>query len=50
LRSVSQWTGGRGREQEVGLLTGLFSKWLQFFGEGLDFLLGKSDEVVKNYY
>lgn len=52
IQSVSEWQEGMGRrgEKEVGLLTGLFSKWLQFLGEGLGYSAGRRDEVVKNYY
>lgn len=38
--------GIRGVEEEA-LLTALFSKWIQFLGEGPDALLGRRDEVVK---
>lgn len=39
--------GTRGVEEER-LLTALFSKWLQFLGEGPAASLGRGDEVVKN--
>lgn len=36
IGSVGEWKEGTGRSggEEVGLLTGLFSKWLQFFRGG----------------